>query len=161
MTTLTEAGLVLVPAGPGDEAFCRALFEHDRAASLSGLPYAQAVALLGIQYAGWRASLPEGHDSRVALAGEQPVGHVVLDHRDGSTRVVWVAVAAGSRGAGTGRRILTAVVEEAHAAGRDVALRVAHDNHAARSLYRSLGFTVDRADTTDLHLILPAEKDPR
>ena len=53
-----------------------------------------------------------------------------------------VFTAAASRGAGLGRRLCTRLLVQARAEGaRSAYLQVEHDNHAARSLYRRLGFS--------------------
>lgn len=87
-----------------------------------------------------------------------------------------IAVAAGSRGRGIGRALLTRLVAEAHARGaREVLLEVRADNPVAQALYSSLGFEAiavrphyyqpDDVDAVVMRVVLaaapPAVAEPR
>ena len=90
----------------------------------------------------------EQHDlenSLVAFDGAEAVGVAGLAVRGGRGRVAGMAVAPGFRGRGLGRRLMSALVERARAAGlRRLTLEVLKGNTAAVRLYEWAGMKVTR-----------------
>ncbi|MFO0756525.1 MAG: GNAT family N-acetyltransferase [Byssovorax sp.] len=145
-----SAPLTLRPEGPGDEAFCLALFASTRAAEIACLGGAPGVAeaFVRMQHAaqqrGHRAQHPDAERAIVLRAGE-PIGSIVIDRGSEAFVLVDVTLVPGERGRGTGARLLGALLDEARAAGREVRLHVVREN-PARRLYARLGFVSSGGD---------------
>lgn len=140
------------PPGPADEAFLEALY-LDARRDLGALPVPRSV-IEGIarhQRRQQRDDYARRYPLReewLALEAEVPVARVVLDRTGGVLRVVDLSVPASVRRRGFARMVLRALQEERGA----MALRVRTDNAAARQLYATLGFTLQRTDGDALEL---------
>lgn len=107
--------------------------------------YQQEVAFTAAQ---WRRRLRD-HAQFAVWIGDRPVG-LIGAQQESTERVylysLWLDPQV--RGRGLARRLLTAAVEWArNRNARIVTLRVAADNHQARNVYESLGFTAVSAET--------------
>jgi ribosomal protein S18 acetylase RimI-like enzyme len=128
--------LTLRPAGPGDEAFERAL--------LGGpLPALQRAA----QRQEFFRRFP-GSQLEIVCLGGKPVGRLWVWRAEGAIHLVDLIVAPERRGRGIG----TALIRGLLAAGGPVRLSVAVANAPARRLYERLGFRVTQRGETHLHL---------
>ena len=94
------------------------------------------------------ATLMSAGDTDILLAGDPPVGVVVLRFREAiwtETPECYLAelyVVASERGRGFGRALMTAAIDLARGRGAVVIeLGTGEDDLAARSLYESLGFS--------------------
>jgi ribosomal protein S18 acetylase RimI-like enzyme len=134
----------LRPAAPGDAAFLASLFRSTRP-ELAMLPDGLADMLIAqqqqLQELGYRQAFPAAH-TLVIDADGAPAGKLVLDEQRRQLRVVDIAVLPRFRGRG----LATAVLRQLQQHQCDIVLSVAHDNHAALRLYRSLGFEEDGGD---------------
>ena len=92
-------------------------------------------------------ALVDSDDIRlVVVESEVLAGYVAAEvHSDGSGYIDFLGVVPEERGRGLGRRLAMAAVDalRKHSA-TSVDLTVREDNHAARRLYASLGFTEER-----------------
>jgi ribosomal protein S18 acetylase RimI-like enzyme len=86
----------------------------------------------------------------IAVDDGAAAGAVLLDRDGADLRIVDLAVAAGARRRGVGRRLLAAALERA--GDRDVVLTVARDNAPAQALYCAAGFAEDGGDALTLRL---------
>ena len=138
--------------GAADEAFLEALY-LDARPDLGALPVPRSV-IEGIARHQRRLQVDDYArryplcETWLVLEEEQPVARVVLDRSGGVLRVVDLSVAAPARRRGVARTVLHALQEE----GGAMALRVLADNAAARALYGTLGFTLQRSDGAALEL---------
>ena len=127
---------------PGDEAFVKRLIVATVAEDLQAWAWPETLrtSLLEMQYRGRLQSIdvdsPTAEKS-IILAGDDPVGWVVIDWAGACTNVVDIAILGQHRGAGIGGAVLREIIEES--AGKPVALSVNITNRAAR-LYERLGF---------------------
>lgn len=76
----------------------------------------------------------------------EAIGRAVIDDGENGLRLVDIAVLPQHRRSGAGRFVLLTLQQEASAGQRDVRLAVSLTNHAARQLYLSLGFGIEKAD---------------
>ncbi len=92
------------------------------------------------------AGVPERRRYVVAADGDRVVGYAGIGLGPDTADVMTVAVRPGERGRGVGRRLVTALLDEAETAGlRTVLLEVRATNAAAIALYSDLGFvTISR-----------------
>jgi GNAT superfamily N-acetyltransferase len=141
-----------------------ALFRDVRLAALGDAPYAFAPTVereAGFDQWQWRDRLAGG-TWFAAVAGGRGVGMVGgFGARAGTAYrvdLVGLWVRDGARGAGTGGRLVRALLDWARGAGADeVLLWVADDNAGARRFYRRFGFTgtgVRQPGEEQLHLAL-------
>lgn len=124
-------------AGVRLQALTDALGENDP-------QYRQESAFTAAQ---WRRRLRD-HAQFAALIGSRPVGLIGAQPENPETVYLyslWLDPAA--RGYGLARPLVAAAVDWARdRRARNVTLRVARDNAAARSVYESLGFTAAAAE---------------
>jgi ribosomal protein S18 acetylase RimI-like enzyme len=85
------------------------------------------------------AATYRGADFRVILQGEQAIGRLYLDHREGEIRVVDIALLPECRNAGLGTAILTDLMAGAAREAKRISIHVEMFNPAQR-LYERLGF---------------------
>ena len=101
--------------------------------------------LLMMQYNGQKATysaeFPNAVDQIVLLDGE-PVGRLMLDHRDDSTHGVDIAILGSERNRGVGTGVLLGIFEDCSRKGIRFTLNVAKGNPAMR-LYERLGCSTD------------------
>jgi len=130
---------------PQDAPFLRSLFasrcDHLRAL---GLPQDVLQALIDQQYACREADYARRYPrarTLIALAGQKPVGSLVVHEDEALLHIVDVVVAPSARGLGHGRALVRQVQAQASEAGRQsVTLSVDPMNQPALSLYLALGF---------------------
>ena len=138
------------PVEPSDAAFLRRLYSSGRPElSLVGWSSAQLEAFLEMQFSArertYREQFPAA-DNLLILAGGQPAGRLYVERSRKEVRIVDIALLPEHRGTGIGSALITALQEEAAAAGLPLALHVETGNRAA-NLYRRLGFIIDAADS--------------
>jgi ribosomal protein S18 acetylase RimI-like enzyme len=80
-----------------------------------------------------------GASFTVILVDAIPAGRLYVDRKDGSMRVIDIALMPEFRGRGVGRRIMRELLREADAKGLAADLHV-EMNNPAREFYKSLGF---------------------
>lgn len=145
--TITQPPLRTRLSGPQDIAFLRLLFasrcEHLQAL---GLPEPALQALIDQQYACREADyarrFPEA-STLVAMAGDEPVGAMVLDADAATLHIVDLVVAPVARGRGHGRALVLHAQARARETRREaVTLCVDPLNSLAVRLYLALGFEV-------------------
>lgn len=89
----------------------------------------------------WSELAAPGRWYVVATLDEQIVGYAGLAVTGTEADVQTIAVAPAAQGRGLGRRLLTALVDQARQQqARTLLLEVRADNEVAQSLYRSTGF---------------------
>jgi ribosomal-protein-alanine N-acetyltransferase len=89
----------------------------------------------------FRDCLRVGYTCRVLTAGESVGGYSIMSMGAGEAHILNVCIRADLRGEGTGRRLITWLLDEARNAGHGWAfLEVRPSNRPAILLYESLGF---------------------
>lgn len=78
--------------------------------------------------------------------------------KQGAVHIGRIIISPGARGNGAGRLLCEKLIEKAREStgASVVTLRVYRDNHAARSLYSSLGFSIVESESTDDLLFMSA-----
>ncbi|MGM0544957.1 MAG: GNAT family N-acetyltransferase [Pseudomonadota bacterium] len=78
--------------------------------------------------------------------------------KQGTVHISRIIISPEARGCGTGRLLFEKLIAKAREStgASTVTLRVYRDNHAARSLYSSLGFSVIESESTDGLLFMSA-----
>ncbi len=92
-------------------------------------------------------TLVDSDDIRLVIVESEALcGYVAAEvHSDGSGYIDYLGVVPDTRRRGVGRRLVQAAVDALRERGAaSVDLTVREDNHAARRLYASLGFTEER-----------------
>jgi GNAT superfamily N-acetyltransferase len=140
----------LRPVEPADASFLRRLYASSRPElGLVGWSSDQLEAFLEMQFGArertYREQFPAA-DNLLVLAGGQPAGRLFVERARNEVRIVDIALLPEHRGTGIGSALITALQEEAAAAGLPLALHVETGNRAA-NLYRRLGFVIDAADS--------------
>jgi ribosomal protein S18 acetylase RimI-like enzyme len=136
----------LRPAGADDTALLLRVYAETRRDELAstGWPAEQRQAFLRMQFAAqdshYRQYFAAAHFDIVEAWGSD-VGRFYVDRADDEIRVLDIALLPEYRGRGLGGALLRAVLAEAGASGRRVALHVERNNPAA-ALYQRLGFVV-------------------
>jgi ribosomal protein S18 acetylase RimI-like enzyme len=147
---LRPTALTLRPARAEDAPFLRRLYASTREDELSALDWnaAQRETFLSLQLEAqdrhYRAHYPEARFYVIECAGA-PVGHLVVDRREGLIHLLDIALLPAQRGAGLGSALLRELQEEAVVRGSAIVLHVARTNPALR-LYVRLGFRVLREE---------------
>lgn len=143
--TMAPLPLHTRPSGPQDAPLLRLLFasrcDHLRAL---GLPPDALQALIDQQYAcredDYTRRYPRAR-TLIALAGQEPVGALVVNDDEALLHIVDIVVAPSARGRGHGRALVRQVQEQASESGRQaVTLSVDPMNQQALRLYLALGF---------------------
>jgi ribosomal protein S18 acetylase RimI-like enzyme len=101
---------------------------------------------------------PEAKEWILLNAEGNAAGHLLLDRRAQSWRIVDLAVAQAHRGQGMGMRALHQCQRQAADAGCDLALQVAPGN-PARRLYERLGFYAVREDAVTVEMVWNAAEE--
>lgn len=131
---------------PDDEPFLQELYASTRDDLKEFISdEAQLCQLLLMQYNGQKATysaeFPNAIDQIVLLDGE-PVGRLMLDHRDDSIHGVDIAILRSERNRGVGTGVLLGLFEDCARKGIRFTLNVAKGNPAMR-LYQRLGCSTD------------------
>lgn len=139
-------------ADAADQSFFLALYRSTRSDLLGMLADPRYIdALVAMQQRqqmdGFRSLYPDAAYQVLELDGT-PVGRLVTAVASDALRVVDIAVVPQARGQGVGGEVLRRVLQQAMREGRDVTLAVRRDNAGARRLYASLGFAVEREEST-------------
>jgi predicted acetyltransferase len=136
---------------PDDEKFLQDLYaetREDLTAIISD--GSQLRQLLLMQYRGqkstYTAEFPNARDQIVMLDGE-PVGRLLLDHRQDSIHGVDIAILRAVRNLGVGSAVLVGLFEECSKKGIRFTLSVMKNNPAIR-LYERLGCRIDGDNVT-------------
>jgi ribosomal protein S18 acetylase RimI-like enzyme len=136
---------------PDDEEFLQRLYRDTRG-DLTAIvsDEAQVRQLLLMQYAGqmstYSAEFPNAKDQIVMLDGE-PVGRLLLDHRQDSIHGVDIAMLEEARNLGVGTAVLDGLFKECSRKGVRFTLSVVKNNPAIR-LYERLGCRIDGDNIT-------------
>lgn len=139
-------------ADAADQPFVLALYRTTRSDLLGMLADPRYIdALVAMQQRqqmdGFLSLYPDAAYQVLELDGT-PVGRLVTAVAGNALRVVDIAVVPQARGQGVGGEALRRVQQQAMREGRDVTLAVRRDNAGARRLYASLGFAVEREEST-------------
>jgi ribosomal protein S18 acetylase RimI-like enzyme len=147
--TLPEP-LRLREAAESDEEFLAALYFSSREdlhqIPADGAMLAQLIATQRtMQQTGFRRNYPDA--TYWILEQEcRPIGRVVVDATPPELRLVDLAIVPQARRMGAAKAVLHSLQEAAFAQGLTMSLGVAKSNEAARTLYRSMGFTLQSED---------------
>lgn len=149
MYTLPEP-FELRPVGAGDQEFLEDLYFSSREDLHQAVPdpalLRQLIAMQRkMQQTGFEQGFPAARHF-VIQCGGRPMGRVVVDEGPLDLRVVDIAIAPADRRSGAARAVVQALQATAAARNLSVSLAVAKSNHAARSLYLGLGFSVRSQD---------------
>jgi ribosomal protein S18 acetylase RimI-like enzyme len=136
-STIRAGAVTSRPATPADEPFLRRVFRDVR----DGEPGAGPDPSLGLKYrahsADRRDRYPDAETSIVLEDGE-PVGTLTLQHEDGRTHLVDLAIVAERQGLGIGSTVLSGLLATHHR----LTVTVWEHNHRAQRLYERHGFAV-------------------
>lgn len=152
-----SAGYALRSATEADAAFERILFETARpdAVFLDAWPEEMRKPFLDQQFqfqsVHYRRSYPYAL-RRIVLAGEEPIGRLILDRGTQEWCVVDIALLPAWRGRGLGGALLRAIQAAAAEAGAPVTLMVDMGNPAQR-LYARLGFVTTEEAPPDVAMV--------
>jgi ribosomal protein S18 acetylase RimI-like enzyme len=143
MRNYDSAAITLRPADANDEAFLYRLYASSRAAELAawGWDSAQQEAFLNLQFRAQQAHYAEypNVNHQIVLAGERPVGRLLVSELDDEFRLVDITLLAEHCDAGIGAALIDQLLDRARLSGKAVRLHVEKANRAQR-LYRRLGF---------------------
>jgi len=151
---------------PADEPFLRRLYVEAGGAELARLPLAAAAreALLRMQFdardRSYAAAHPQASNDLVLVDGA-PAGRLWVDRSGAEIWLIDIALLSERRAGGLGRRLLTALIDEARERGCALRLHVERRN-PARRLYERLGFGVVTDGEVYLEMVLgpgPAHDD--
>jgi len=128
--------VALRPATPADSEFCYQLHK----AAMGG--YITAIW-------GWDEQVQQGFHARafnpgrwqIITAGGADIGMLDVEYRPGEIYLARIEICPGHQGRGIGRRLISALAEEARQNGQDLVLDVLTVNHRAQALYQRLGMT--------------------
>ncbi|SHE67898.1 GNAT family N-acetyltransferase [Chryseobacterium sp. OV279] len=109
----------------------------------SNLPTDKETTLQRIQY--------QFDKAHIILLNNEPAGLLKINKADDKTEVLQLQIDPSQQGKGLGRTILTAILEEASAEGKTVALSVLKTNKA-QHLYTSLGFKTVNEDEHSFYM---------
>lgn len=163
--TLTprDRATTIRPMAATDQAFCRALFDEQRAPLFAplGLSPQMLSSMLDQQFRAQQMGLSQGSpnaDEFLIAHDDAPVGRVVADLMHDAARItlhlVDIAILESARGKGIGSDVIGTLARAAHDRGATcVTLRVLQTNIRARQLYERLGFAAATPDT-DTHVTM-------
>lgn len=151
-----EPSLHLRPMHAGDEAFARQVYASTRAGeiALTGWDDRTAEAFLRMQFDAqqhhYQQHFATARFDIIEQAGV-PVGRLYVARTPADIRVIDIALLDAFRGQGIGTTLLTALLDEARAAGSSVSIHVEETNPAL-TLYHRLGFR--QIDTYGLYRLM-------
>jgi ribosomal protein S18 acetylase RimI-like enzyme len=154
----------LRPEAPGDEALLFEVYAGTREAELNLTSWDAVTrrAFLDMQFKamrqGYRGMYP-GAQFAVIVAGEQPVGRLVVNRQDNSVHVVDIALLPAFCGRGIGTAVMRKLQGEAGEAGKKVRLRARRDPRTLR-FYQRLGFAIVAEAGLDFELEWPPLTQP-
>jgi ribosomal protein S18 acetylase RimI-like enzyme len=134
------------PIEPTDLPFLEALYASTRQEEMGPVPWSedQKRAFLSSQFALQHRFYQENYKDTsfdVILVDGEPAGRLYVDRSPRELCVVDIALVPEWRGRGIGTYLMSALLDEARAAGQPVTLHVEDDN-PAQHLYARLGFHV-------------------
>ena len=86
----------------------------------------------------WRNKRP----AKIVTVENDPIGVIVLEHRDGHDWLDEILIKADYREQGIGTSLMKQLIADARAQNRRIQLQVLRENHRARHFYESVGFVV-------------------
>lgn len=146
--TLAARGLQLRAACAEDIAFERALFETarpDGALLAAALPDLARKTFLDQQFQFQTIHYARAHPEAVrliVLAGNVPIGRMIVDRGAGGWCLVDIALLPPWRGAGLGSLLLQGLLDAAERAGAPRVMLTVEFSNPARRLYERHGFIV-------------------
>jgi ribosomal protein S18 acetylase RimI-like enzyme len=138
--------VALRPVTDADRDFLVGVYGSSRDEELSQVEWApgQREAFIRMQFdaqdADYRKHNPDGSFDVIEVEG-RPAGRLYVDRRPGDIRIVDISLLPEFRGAGTGKRLIEQLMDEAASSGRILSIHVEIHNRAAH-LYERLGFVV-------------------
>jgi ribosomal protein S18 acetylase RimI-like enzyme len=141
---MTATPTIRLRPGTGeDEDVLRAVCGDARGSEFDGLPDQLRDQILDLQFRAQRsdylARYPDSTDELI-LIDDEPAGRCWTADRDGTLRILDIAVLRRLRRRGIASSVLRTLQQRAALTGRRLELSVRADNEAALSLYRGLGF---------------------
>lgn len=156
MSSVSAGPVALRRAGDADREFLLQVYESTRVDEVATLPWSdeQKAAFLRMQAVAqdtdYRRHFGDETYLVVERAGE-PIGRMYVHERDGTVRLVDIALLPHWRGRGIGTTLLRDLLADADRRGLRAELHVERWN-PARRLYERLGFTVAGED--DVYALL-------
>lgn len=144
--------LILREATPEDEPFLLEVYASTRLEELNGFGWSedQKHAFIKMQFTARERSYPRV-DDRIILLNGRPIGRMMVDRGDAAILLRDIALLTEYRNAGIGRRLLTALMQDAAAAGKPIHLHVVSTSPAIR-FYERLGFSKNGDETDAAYL---------
>ena len=147
--------VTLRSVSPSDESFCYRLYEALQIERLGWQNWngPERDGLLRLSYNGFKLTYQNipGVEDQVIAEEEEPVGRLVLIHRDREVRLADIALLPEARNRGLGTACLRLVMERARLAGKVVRLQVSQNNQA-QTLYKRLGFVATGFNELDIEM---------
>ncbi len=137
----------LRPATPADREFLIEVYAAARADEMRRFNWDERTTaqFLRLQFDarehGYRGAHPDAI-TQVILSGGGAVGSMIIAETGEGLRLLDIALLPGSRGLGTGRKLITDLINKASAMGYPMHLSVMRGN-PAYSLYQRLGFVIN------------------
>jgi ribosomal protein S18 acetylase RimI-like enzyme len=130
-------------ANPEDEQFLFEVYSSTRADELAqvGWNEAQLRAFLRMQF-DLQQRIYGAAAQRIILAGEKPVGRLVVLRNEEEHRLADIALLPEHRSVGIGSTLIKKLLAEAAREKKPLRLQVEKFNEGARRLYERLGFVV-------------------
>jgi ribosomal protein S18 acetylase RimI-like enzyme len=146
----------LRPIRDADGPFLRRLYASTREAEMQLVSWTdgEKVAFLDQQFEAQHRCYQKQFSAAsfdVVEADGEPVGRLYVDRRVDELRIIDIALLPGWRRRGLGGALLTAILDEAEAAGKAVRIHVERNNPALR-LYERLGF--ERREDQGLYYLM-------
>lgn len=144
------------PIEEADQSFLRSLYASTRTREMArtGWPQPTIEAFLTQQFDAQHRhyqELYQGADFSVVLNGEHPIGRLYVLRGASTYNLMDLSLLPAWRGLGIGGHLLSALTEEAEAAGKSIRLYVEPDN-PARRLYERFDFVITRQDPVYLEM---------
>jgi ribosomal protein S18 acetylase RimI-like enzyme len=143
-STLDLKSVSLRPVTDADHDFLRAVFAGTREAELAHLGPDQARAFIDLQFRiqqqNYLARYPSA-DNNIILAGDEPVGRLLVSRQADKLVLVDIAIRASCRNRGIGTFLINELMKDAEEQQVPLTLSVFKINPAFR-LYERLGFSV-------------------
>ena len=153
---LTSRGIALRRETDADLPFLMQVFAASRADELAIVPWTEdqkrafLIQQFGAQRTHYYNHFPDTAFDLIEQHGK-PIGRLYLHERKTRVHIIDIALMPGSRDAGLGTALLTAIQDYARARGKGVDIFVERFN-PARSLYDRMGFKVIREEEVYLEM---------